>query len=144
MSLWIRAPIYQRFRTIFLEHFSKRSRNFEGQRHIICIIWSCAINSLTVNCPNSSNHVYISQRPKWNENPQPRYAHLYPTRTAGTLNALRHRMPDLLLEFPTYLMEKKKCAPTVIGYLLFIKSLWFSSYSCECTQMNCFMCQCNS
>ena len=32
--------------------------------------------------------------------------HLYPTRTAGVRNVVRHRIPELLLEFPANLMGK--------------------------------------
>ena len=34
--------------------------------------------------------------------------HLYPTRTAGAHNVVRHRIPDQFLEFPTQLMEKMR------------------------------------
>ena len=36
--------------------------------------------------------------------------HLYPTRTAGARNVVRHRIPELLLEFPANLMNLRKSA----------------------------------
>ena len=69
--------------------------------------------------------------------------HLYPTRTAGAHNVVRHRIPDQFLEFPTQLMEKMR--PTVLVLLLLMWSFFvISSNSDEWIQMNCYIYQRNS
>ena len=69
--------------------------------------------------------------------------HLYPTGTAGARNVVRHRIPDLLLEFPAHLTGKVRTHSIEIC-VAHIKSYMTSSHSYECTQMSCYICQRNS
>ena len=66
-----------------------------------------------------------------------------PTRTADARYVVRHRIRDLLLEFPANPMEK--VGTHGIGtFVSHIKSYLIYSYSYVCIQMNCFICQRNS
>ena len=71
--------------------------------------------------------------------------HLYPTRTAGARNVVRHRIPELLLEFPTNLIGKVR-THNISTFVSHVKSYMsmISSYSSEWFQMNCYICQRNS
>ena len=69
--------------------------------------------------------------------------HLYLTRTAGARNVVRHRIPELLLEFPANLMGKVR-THSISTFVSHVKSYMISSYSSECIQMNCYICQRNS
>ena len=69
--------------------------------------------------------------------------HLYPTRTAGARNVVIHRTPELLLEFPANLMGKVR-THNIRTFVSHVKSYMISSYSSECIQMNCYICQRNS
>ena len=69
--------------------------------------------------------------------------HLYPTRTASARNFVRHRIPELLLEFPANLMGKVS-THSIIAFVYHVKSYKISSYSSKCIQMNCYVCQRNS
>ena len=58
-------------------------------------------------------------------------------------NVVRHRIPELLLEFPANLMRKVR-THSISTFVSHVKSYMISSYSSECIQMNCYICQCNS
>ena len=62
--------------------------------------------------------------------------HLYPTRTAGARNVVRHRSPELLFEFPANLMGKV-LTHSISTFVSHVKSYMISSHSSECIQMNC-------
>ena len=66
--------------------------------------------------------------------------HLYPTRTAGARNVVRHRIPKLLLEFPVNLIGKL-CTHSIGTFVSHVKSYMISSYSSECIQISCSICQ---
>ena len=68
--------------------------------------------------------------------------HLYPTCTAGARNVVRHRIRDLLLEFPANLTGKVR-THTIGTFVAHSKSYMISSYSYERSQMNCYLCQRN-
>ena len=67
---------------------------------------------------------------------------LYPTRTAGARNVIRHRIRDLLLEFPANFTGKVR-THTIGTFVAHSKSYMISSYFYECTQMNSYLCQRN-
>ena len=69
--------------------------------------------------------------------------HVYPTRTAGARNVVRHRIPELLLKFQANLMRKVR-THSISTFVSHVKSYIISSYSSECIQMNCYICQRNS
>ena len=69
--------------------------------------------------------------------------HLYLTRIAGASNVVRHRIPDLLLEFPTCLTGKMR-THNIGNFVAHFKSYIISLYSYQCTQMNYYICQRNS
>ena len=64
--------------------------------------------------------------------------YLHPSCTARCV--LRHLIPVLLLKFPTYLVGKV-CTHSIGTFVARVKSHVLSSYSYECTQMNCCTCQ---
>ena len=49
--------------------------------------------------------------------------HLYPTRTAGARNVVRHRIPELLLECPSNLMEKVR-THSISPFILMSSIIW--------------------
>ena len=69
--------------------------------------------------------------------------YFYLTRTAGASNVVRHRIPDLLLEFPAHLTGKVR-THSIGNSVAHFKSYMISLYSYECTQMICYICQRNS
>ena len=68
--------------------------------------------------------------------------HLYPTRTSGARNVLRHHIPELLNRFPPHLVEKFKThslysvSHHIICYLIDL-------YSYDCDEIDCYICKNN-
>ena len=58
----------------------------------------------------------------------PGMLHLYPTRTAGARNYVRHRIPDMLLKFPTHLTGKVRTHSigTFVAYIKSYTICWYS------------------
>ena len=69
--------------------------------------------------------------------------HLYPTRTSGARNVLRHHIPELLNKFPKYLTERIK---THSLYSIFynIKCYLIDLYNYNCTIIDCYICNNNN
>ena len=69
--------------------------------------------------------------------------HLYPTRTSGARNVLRHHIPELLNKFPKYLIERIK---THSLYSIFynIKCYLIDLYNYNCTIIDCYICNNNN
>ena len=69
--------------------------------------------------------------------------HLYPTRTSGARNVLRHHIPELLNKFPKYLTERIK---THSLYSIFynIKCFLIDLYNYNCTIIDCYICNNNN
>ena len=67
--------------------------------------------------------------------------HLYPTRTSGARNLLRHHIPELLNTFPKYLIDKIK-AHSLYSISHHIKwyLIYFSLYSYDCSIIDCYIC----
>ena len=69
--------------------------------------------------------------------------HLYPTRTAGACNVVRHHVPNLLVEFTAHLTGEVR-ANSIGTFFAHIKSYLISSNSHECTQIKYYIRQRNS
>ena len=65
--------------------------------------------------------------------------HLYPTRTSGARNVLRHHIPELLNTFPKYLIDKIKthCLYSMSHH---IKCYLIDLYSYDCNIIDCYIC----
>ena len=58
--------------------------------------------------------------------------HLYPTRTSGARNVLRHHIPELLNEFPKYLIERIKTY-SLFSIFYNIKCYLIDLYDYDCS-----------
>ena len=65
--------------------------------------------------------------------------HLYPTRTSGARNVLRHHIPVLLNTFPKYLIDKIK-THSLYSISHHIKCYLVDSYSYDCSIIDCYIC----
>ena len=65
--------------------------------------------------------------------------HLFPTRTSSARNVLRHRIPDLLQEYPRAITQKAK-THSIESFVKLLKAYTIGSYSYECTAINCYSC----
>ena len=65
--------------------------------------------------------------------------HLYPTRTSGPRNVLRHHIPELLDKFPQYLIDRIKMH-SIYSFSHQIKCYLVDLYSYECNDINCYVC----
>ena len=65
--------------------------------------------------------------------------HLFPTRTSSVRNVLRHRIPDLLQEYPRAITQKAK-THSIESFVKLLKAYTIGSYSYECTAINCYSC----
>ena len=65
--------------------------------------------------------------------------HLFPTRTSSARNVLRHRIPDLLQEYPRAITQKAK-THSIESFVKLLKAHTIGSYSYECTAINCYSC----
>ena len=68
--------------------------------------------------------------------------HLYPTRTSGARNVLRHHIPELLNKFPEYLMDRIK-THSLHSISYHIKCYLIDLYSYDCSIINCYICNNN-
>ena len=65
--------------------------------------------------------------------------HIFPTRTFGARNVLRHRLPELVYQFPADLIRKAK-THCIIAFSNHIKHHILESYSYDCIELNCYVC----
>ena len=65
--------------------------------------------------------------------------HLYPTRTSGARNVLRHHIPELLNKLSQYLIHWIK-THSVYSFSHQIKCYLVDLYSYECNDINCYVC----
>ena len=65
--------------------------------------------------------------------------HLYPTRTSGARNVLRHHIPELLNTFPKYLIDKIK-THSLYSISHHIKCYLVDLYSYDCSIIDCYIC----
>ena len=65
--------------------------------------------------------------------------HLFPTRTSSARNVLRHRIPDVLQEYPRAITQKAK-TNSIESFVKLLKAYSIGSYSYECTDINCYSC----
>ena len=65
--------------------------------------------------------------------------HLYPTRTSGARNVLRHHIPELLTKFPQYLIDRIK-THCIYSFAHQIKCYLVDLYSYACNDINCYVC----
>ena len=68
--------------------------------------------------------------------------HLYPTRTSGARNVLRHHIPELLNKFPEYLMDRIK-THSLHSISYHIKCYLIDLYNYDCSIINCYICNNN-
>ena len=65
--------------------------------------------------------------------------HVFPTRTFGARNVLRHRLPELVDQFPADLIRKAK-THSITAFSNHIKHHILESYSYDCFELNCYVC----
>ena len=65
--------------------------------------------------------------------------HLYPTRTSGARNVLRHHLPELLNTFPKDLIDKIK-THSLYSISHHIKCYLIDLYSYDCSIIDCYIC----
>ena len=65
--------------------------------------------------------------------------HVFPTRTFGARNVLRHRLPELVDQFPADLIRKAK-THSITAFSNHIKHHILESYSYDCIELNCYVC----
>ena len=65
--------------------------------------------------------------------------HVYPTRTRGARNVLRHHIPELLNKFPQYLIDRIK-THSKYSFSHQIKCYLDDLCSYECNDTNCYVC----
>ena len=68
--------------------------------------------------------------------------HLYPTRTSGARNVLRHHIPELLNKFPPHLVERFK-THSLYSVSHHIKCYLIDLYSYDCDEIDCYICNNN-
>ena len=68
--------------------------------------------------------------------------HLYPTRTSGARNVLRHHIPEILNKFPGYLMDRIK-THSLHSISYHIKCYLIDLYSYDCSIIDCYICNNN-
>ena len=61
------------------------------------------------------------------------------TRTVGARNVLRHRLPELVYQFPADLIRKAK-THSITAFSNHIKHHILESYSYDCIELNCYVC----
>ena len=101
-----------------------------------CLLWYKFLNNFFKSMFNYNHGLYETETCSHD------MLHLYPTRTAGACNVVRHHIPELLLEFPANLMAKV-CTHSIRTFVSRVKSYMITSYSSECIQINCYICQRN-
>ena len=67
---------------------------------------------------------------------------LFPTRNISTRNVMRHRIPDLLPEYPRTITQKAN-THSIEKFVTLLKVYTIGFYSYECTDANCYSCECN-
>ena len=65
--------------------------------------------------------------------------HVFPTRTFGARNVLRHHLPELVYQFPADLIRKAK-THSITAFSNHIKHHILESYSYDCIELNCYVC----
>ena len=68
--------------------------------------------------------------------------HLYPTRTSGARNVLRHHIPELLNKFPPHLVERFK-THSLYSVSHHVKCYLIDLYSYDCDEIDCYICNNN-
>ena len=68
--------------------------------------------------------------------------HLYPTRTSGARNVLRHHIPELLDKFPPHLVDKFR-THSLYYVSHHIKCYLIDLYSYDCDEIDCYICNNN-
>ena len=64
--------------------------------------------------------------------------HLYPTRTSGARNVLRHHIPELLDKFPPHLVDRFR-THSLFSVSHHIKCYLFDLYSYDCDEIDCYI-----
>ena len=70
------------------------------------------------------------------------HLHLYPTRTSGARNILRHHIPELLNKFPHYLIDRIE-THSIYSFSHQIKCYLVDLYNYACNDINCYGCNYN-
>ena len=64
--------------------------------------------------------------------------HLFPTRTTGAKNVLRHRIPEILAGFPPIIIERA-LTHSICAFASYIKRHLLESYVDACFEVNCYI-----
>ena len=65
--------------------------------------------------------------------------HAFLTRTFGARNVLRHRLPELVYQFPADMIRKAQ-THSITAFWNHIKHYILESYSYDCFELKCYMC----
>ena len=65
--------------------------------------------------------------------------HLFPSRTSSGRNVMRHRIPELLYDFPPTLIERAK-THSIYALVDYVKSYLIDMYNDQCSDPNCYVC----
>ena len=65
--------------------------------------------------------------------------HLFPSRTSSGRNVMRHRIPELLYDFPPSLIERAK-THSIYAFVDHVKSYLIDMYNDQCSDPNCYVC----
>ena len=65
--------------------------------------------------------------------------HLFSNQTSSARNVLRHRIPDLLQEYPRAITPKAN-THSIKSFVKLLKAYTIGSYSYECTDITCYSC----
>ena len=65
--------------------------------------------------------------------------HVFPTQTFGARNVLRHRLPELVYQFPADLIRKAQ-THSITAFSNHIKHHTLESYSYDCIELKCYEC----
>ena len=65
--------------------------------------------------------------------------HVFPTQAFGACNILRHRLPELVYQFPADLIRKAE-THNITAFSNHIKHHILESYSYDCIELNCYVC----
>ena len=65
--------------------------------------------------------------------------HLFPSRTSSGRNVMRHRIPELLYDFPPLLIERAK-THSIYAFVDHVKSYLIDMYNDQCSDPNCYVC----
>ena len=112
------------------------------------IIEGCDVACDTNDCLNFQSMVPVITIESMMTRARPSYDRnhdrlpLYPTRTGGARNVLRHHIPELLNKFPPHLVKRFK-THSLYSVSHHIKCYLIDLYSYDCDEIDCYICNNN-